>query len=60
MLQRVCAVISYCALAGLLAAPLLYFNDVLDKPAMKAAMAAATVVWFACGGVARWKRLSGE
>lgn len=58
MIQRICFVLSYLALAGVLAAPVLYFADVLDKPAMKAALAVATVLWFVCGGVVRARSLS--
>jgi len=60
MIRRLCVLLSWLALAGTLLAPLLYFWDALDKPAMKGVMAATTVVWFVCGGVVRWSRLSGK
>lgn len=53
MIKRLCFVVSYVALAGVLLAPALYFWDCLDKPTMKAAMTAATLLWFICGGVVR-------
>ncbi len=57
MFRRLCVILSYLALAGVLLAPLLYFRDVIDKPAMKGAMAFATAVWFVCGGVVRAREL---
>ncbi len=53
MSRNLCRLLSYLALAGVLAAPLLYFYDQIDKPAMKLALAAATLVWFVCGGLVR-------
>ncbi len=53
MIRRVCAILSYLALACVLAAPLLYFFDRMDKPAMKLVLSAATLVWFVCGGIVR-------
>ena len=53
MFQRICFILSYLALAGVVIAPLLYFSDMLDKSAMKAAMSVATLVWFVCGGIVR-------
>jgi hypothetical protein len=53
MFQRICFILSYVALAGVLLAPMLYFADVLDKSAMKTAMSIATLVWFVCGGIVR-------
>jgi len=58
MFQRICFSLSYVALAGVLLAPVLYFADVLDKPAMKTAMAVTSIVWFVCGGVVRARALS--
>jgi hypothetical protein len=51
-------ILSYLALAGVLLAPVLYFYDCIDKPTMKAAMAAATLVWFVCGSVVRARSLA--
>lgn len=58
MLRYFCMILSYLALAGVLLAPILFFVDALDKPTMKAAMAAATFVWFVCGSVVRARSLS--
>ena len=57
MMRRICAVVSYVALAGVWAAPTFYFLDALSKPEMKLGMAVATLLWFVCGGVARSRAL---
>ncbi len=53
MIRRLCFVLSYVALAGVLLAPMLYFADALDKSAMKTVMSVTTLVWFVCGGIVR-------
>mgnify|MGYP003585987696 CR=1 FL=1 len=58
MIRRLCVTLSYLALAGTLLAPLLYFWDALDKPAMKTVMTVTTLVWFVCGGAVRARALS--
>lgn len=58
MIRRLCVAVSYAALAAVLLAPALYFAGALGKPAMKAWMAAATVLWFACGGAVRARELA--
>ncbi len=58
MIRRLCFVLSYVALAGVLLAPVLYFYDCIDKPTMKLAMSVTTVIWFVCGGIVRARALS--
>lgn len=58
MIRRLCFVLSYVALAGVLLAPLLFFWDCIDKPTMKHALTAVTLAWFVCGGVVRARALT--
>lgn len=57
MIRRICVILSYLALAGVLLAPLLYFWDFIDKPTMKGVLTVTSVVWFVCGGIVRARAL---
>ena len=46
-MRKILEVISYAALVSVVAAPVLYYTDMLTLQANKAMMLVATAVWFA-------------
>jgi hypothetical protein len=58
-MKIVLQILSYTALAALILAALLYMGGTLSKPAMKAWMLVATLVWFGTAPLWMGKRADG-